>query len=29
MEARLGVYEKPPYQGLSAAEGVEDQSIHL
>ena len=29
MEARLGVYEKPPYQGLSAAEGVNDQSAHL
>ena len=29
MEARLGVYEKPPYQGLSVAEGVNDQSAHL
>ena len=29
MEARLGVYDKPPYQGLSAAEGVNDQSAHL
>ena len=29
MEARLGVYEKPPYQGLSAAEGVNDQAAHL
>jgi hypothetical protein len=29
MEARLGVYEKPPYQGLSAADGVNDQSARL
>ena len=29
MEARLGVYEKPPYQGLSAAEGVDEQSTRL
>jgi hypothetical protein len=29
MEARLGVYEKAPYQGLSAAEGINDQSAHL
>ena len=29
MEARLGVYDKPPYQGLSAAEGVNDQSTRL
>ena len=29
MEARLGVYDKAPYQGASAAEGVNDQSAHL
>jgi hypothetical protein len=29
MEARLGVYEKLPYPGLSAAEGVNDQAAHL
>ena len=29
MEARLGVYEKAPYQGLSAADGVNEQSTHL
>ena len=29
MEARLGVYDKAPYQGLSAAEGINDQSAHL
>ena len=29
MEARLGVYEKSPYQGLSAAEGVDEQSTRL
>ena len=29
MEARLGVYDKRPYQGLSAAEGINDQSSHL
>ena len=29
MEARLGVYEKAPYGGMSAAEGVNDQSAHL
>ena len=29
MEARLGVYDKAPYQGLSAADSVNDQASHL
>jgi hypothetical protein len=29
MEARLGVYDKAPYPGMSAADGVNDQAAHL
>ena len=29
MEARLGVYEKAPYQPPGAVEGIDDQSAHL
>lgn len=29
MEARLGVYDKAPYPGMSAADGVNDQASHL
>ena len=29
MEARLGVYEKPPYQGVGVTEGVDNQATRL